>query len=92
MLQVRDDGTVVNVSKALKADGPAQTFDVKVTRGAGPGAANQLLIVVASPRPLDALSKGGDLNADQVFRSILDEAASKGDTLSATAKAFLLGG
>ncbi len=92
LLQVRDDGTVINMSKALKADGSAQTFELHALHASSTGVSPQLLIAVASPHPLDTLTKAGDRKADEVFRAILDEAGKKGDTVSANVKAFLAGG
>ena len=90
LLQVQEDGTVVDVSKALKSDGNAQTFDLKMTRTVGSGSAPQLLIVVTSQHPLTTLSQTVPEAADHVFGSILDEVTKNGDHVSAGANLFLL--
>ncbi len=90
LLQVQEDGTVVDVSKALKSDGNAQTFDLKMTRNVAAGPVPQLLIVVSSQHPLAALSQTGPPSADRIFGSILDEASKSNDRLAVGAKLFLL--
>ncbi len=90
LLQVQEDGTVVDVSKALKSDGNAQTFDLKMTRNVASGPVPQLLIVVSSQHPLTALTQAVPQAADSIFSSILDEASKSNDRLAVGAKLFLL--
>jgi hypothetical protein len=92
LLQLQEDGTVLNVTKALKRDGDARTFDLPMTRQVPGGSAPQMLILVASLRPLAVLAKEGPQAAEPLFRSILDEAAGRHDRLSVDAKVFRLGG
>lgn len=90
LLQVQEDGTVVDVSNALKRDGTAQTFDLRMSRDIGPGPFPQLLIVVAGPHPPTAPNPAGAQSADRVFATILDDAAKRGDRLTVGVKLFLL--
>ncbi len=90
LLHVQEDGTVVDVSKNLKNDGNAQTFDLKMSRTIGSGPVPQLLIVVSSQHPMTGLNQAVPQAADRIFASILDQASKQGDHLAVGAKLFLL--
>lgn len=90
LLLAQEDGTVRNVSNTLKQNGDAQTFDLSTDPRPSP--VPQLLIVIASQRPLAASAAGTPLNAGTLFPALLEEAAAKGQVFSVDTKLFLLGG
>lgn len=90
LLLAQEDGTVRNVSDRLKPNGDAQTFDLSNDPRTSP--VPQLLIVIASQRPLAASAAGNPLNAGTLFPALLAEAAAKGQAFSVDTKLFLLGG
>jgi serine/threonine protein kinase len=90
LLLVSDGGTVQNVSQQLKQGTDAKTFGIAMQGDGTPGSQPQLLVAVASPRPLDALKAARPVAADQFFPAVLNEAARTGQTLGVTARYFKL--
>jgi Protein kinase domain len=91
LVLVADSGTVRYLSDALKAGTDAKTFNIGMPRtGGNPGSQPQLLIAIASASPLATLRPGQPVAADEFFRSVLDDAARSGQSLSATARYFML--
>jgi hypothetical protein len=89
LLIATDAGTVQNVSHLLKPGTDAKTFtisrrDIAWASGGQP----QLLIVVASPRPLDALRFDRPIAAERLFSAVLGEAARTNQPLAAMARYF----
>jgi serine/threonine-protein kinase len=89
LLVATDAGTVQNVSHLLKPATAAKTFtigrrDIAWASGGQP----QLLIVVASPLPLDALRFDRPIAADRLFPAVLGEAARKNQPVAAMARYF----
>jgi serine/threonine protein kinase len=91
LLLVSDEGTVHNTTVLLKpgTDG-GKAFNMRMQRIGVPGAQPQLLIAIASTRPLEALKTREAMPAEQLFPAILAEAARTGQAVSATAKYFKL--
>ena len=89
LLMVREDGTVRNLSDALKAHGDAWTFDLP--NDARPSAVPQLLIVLANNRPLKTV-QNGPLTADALFPALQSEITAGAKPIGIDTKLFLLGG
>jgi serine/threonine-protein kinase len=90
-LLVTDRGTVQNVSNLLKPGIDAKTFSIGLQqRPDATGSLPQLLVAVASPRPLQILQSGQPTGADQLFPALLNEATRSGQTLGVTARYFKL--
>jgi serine/threonine-protein kinase len=91
LLLVADDGYVHNVTRLLKPSGSARNFTIGV-RKTSPGPPRpQLLMAVASSRPLEALKVAPDGTlAGQVFPQALAEASRGGQTLGVSARYFML--
>jgi hypothetical protein len=98
LLLVADDGYVRNLTALLKPKpepksepGGAMNFTIGI-RKTSPGPPRpQLLIAVASARPLEALKLAPDGTlAGQVFPRALAEATRSGQTLNVSAKYFML--
>jgi serine/threonine-protein kinase len=91
LLLVSDGGTVQNVSNLLKPGTDAKTFSIGMREREGAqGSQPQLLVAVASPRPLDVLKAVGPVAADQFFPAVLNEAQRTGQALGVTARYFKL--
>jgi serine/threonine-protein kinase len=91
LLLVTDRGTVQNVSNLLKPGIDAKTFSIGLQqRPDATGSLPQLLVAVASPRPLQILQSGQPTGADQLFPALLNEATRSGQTLGVTARYFKL--
>jgi serine/threonine-protein kinase len=91
LLLVSDSGTVQNVSHQLKPGTDAKTFSIGMQdREGSPGSQPQLLIAVASPRPLDALKTARAVAAGQFFPGVLNEAQRTGQALGVMARYFKL--
>jgi hypothetical protein len=91
LLLISDDGTAQNVSHLLAPGTGAKSFRIRMQRTQGAlGRQPQLLIAIASSRPLDALPPGRPVAAGEVFATLLGEAARSGQTLRATARYFKL--
>jgi len=91
LVLVSDGGIVQSVSHLLKPGTDAKTFKIGMQRAAGPGGRQpQLLIAITSSPPLAALHPPQPMPADTFFRNVLDEAMRTGQSLSATARYFML--
>jgi serine/threonine-protein kinase len=91
LLLVSDTGLVQNVSQQLRPGTDAKTFSIGMQEREGtPGSQPQLLLAVASPRPLDALKAARPVAAEQFFPAVLNEAQRTGQTLGVTARYFKL--
>jgi hypothetical protein len=90
LLLVSDGGWVENVSSRLGRAGDGKTFNIPLQRIGAPGPQPQLLIVVASVRPLDTLRPRGAVEADLFFPLVVGEAVRAGQTLWASATYFKL--
>ena len=90
LLLVFDNGMVENATNLLKPGTDAKTFAIGMTRQQGAsGARPQILIAVASERPIAALRSAGAVSADQFFPAVLAEASLGGRTLAANAEVRL---
>jgi len=91
LLLVSDGGTVLNVTGLLKPGTDAKSFTIGMSKTDGTtGSQPQLLVAVASTRPLNMLRPSGPAAADQVFPAALAEAQRNGDPVAATARYFRL--
>jgi eukaryotic-like serine/threonine-protein kinase len=90
LLLISDVGQVQNVSHLLKAGTDAKTFSIEMPQLEATVSQPQLLMVVASPRAIDALRPGRPVRADQFFSLARGEAGRAGLTLSASARYFKL--
>ena len=88
LLRVREDGSVEDMTRALKDKGGAKDFDVPLSLD-GPGPYPQLILAIASPA---ALPLPGNGPADKVLPALLKAAADRKAKIGATAKLVLLGG
>jgi eukaryotic-like serine/threonine-protein kinase len=93
LLLVSDDGAVHNLAVATKRVGTLLTFNLKIenTRRT-PGAKPQVLVALATERPLPLLASRTPLSADKLFPMILEEATRTGQTIGASVKYFRLDG
>ena len=91
LLLVADDGYVFNLTARLKPSGNTKTFSFKIGKN-NPGPPRpQLLIVIVSSKPLEALKLPQDGSpAEQVFLQVLAEALQTGQTLNVGVKYFML--
>jgi eukaryotic-like serine/threonine-protein kinase len=92
LLLVSDDGYVSNVTEYLKPSGNTMVFSFKLLKK-NPGPPRpQLLLVIASSKPLEALKlpKEGSPTPEQVFSQVLAEALRTGQTLNVGVKYFML--
>jgi serine/threonine-protein kinase len=91
LLLVADDGYVRNLSAMLKPSGNAKIFALRIQK-TNPGPPRpQLLIVIVSSKPLEALRLPQDGSAaEQVFAQVLTEASQRGEALNVSAKYFML--
>jgi serine/threonine protein kinase len=91
LLLAADDGYVRNLTALLKPSGNAKVFTIGI-RKTSPGPPRpQLLIVVVSSKPLEALRLPPDGSlAEQVFPQVLAEASQSGQALNVSAKYFML--
>jgi hypothetical protein len=91
LLLATDSGTVQNMSHLLKPGIATKGFTIEAKDIAkASGGQPQLLIVVASPLPLDALQFDRLVAADQLFSTALAEAARKHQPVAAMARYFKL--
>jgi serine/threonine-protein kinase len=91
LVLVTDRGTVQNVSNLLKPGIDAKTFSIGLQqRPDATGSLPQLLVAVASPRPLQTLQSSQPAGADQLFPALLSEATRSGQTLGVAARYFRL--
>jgi len=90
LLLVSDGGIVQNVSAYLKPGIDAKTFNIGMRRDGLSGSQPQLLIAVATPRPLESLRTAGAIDAARLFPAIMAEADKTQQVVSATARYFKL--
>jgi serine/threonine-protein kinase len=91
LLLVSDEGTVQNVSRLLKPGTDAKSFVIGMQkRNTASESQPQLLLAIASARPLAALRPAQPVAAKEFFAAVLAEAAKAGQSLAATAKYFRL--
>jgi serine/threonine protein kinase len=91
LLLVEDDGYVRNLTQYLVPSGNAKLFSFKIGKSDPGPPRPQLLLIIASPRPLEALKLPKDgLSAEQVFPQVLAEALQNSQTLNVSVKYFML--
>jgi serine/threonine-protein kinase len=90
LLLVSDDGSVLNISRLVKPRGDGVAFNLRLQLATTTGSQPQLLIAVASARPLAALQISQPANAAPLFSAAIAEAARTGQTLAAAARYFKL--
>ena len=89
LLLATDAGAVQNVSHLLQPGTATTAFAISPRNIAkASGGQPQLLIVVASPVPLDALRLDGPVAADQLFSAALSEATRTNQPVAAMARYF----
>ncbi len=88
LLRVREDGSVEDITRALKDKGSAKDFDVPLSLD-GPGPYPQLILAVATPEPLPSPGTG---QADKVLQALLKNAADRKQKIGASVRLVLLGG
>jgi serine/threonine-protein kinase len=88
MLLVADDGIVHNLTSALKTAGDTKTFNAPLPRRDDGIGLPQLLIVLSSALPLDALKTNQPAAAEQLFSAIQTGLSQKGQMLNATSRYF----
>jgi eukaryotic-like serine/threonine-protein kinase len=91
VLLVADDGYVLRATDHLKPASNGETFSLKLDKTPGPPRP-QLVFVIASSRPLQALNlpPDGSARAEEVFPRVLAEASQRSLTLDVRAKYFVL--
>lgn len=90
LLIVSDGGTVQNISHLLKPGPDAQTFTIGMRREGLSGAQPQLLIAIATVKPLESLRPAGPQEAGQFFTAVLAEAERTRQVVAGTARYFKL--
>ncbi|MDB5652392.1 MAG: serine/threonine kinase [Tardiphaga sp.] len=90
LLLISDTGQVQNLSNLLKPGIDVLSFSIGMQRSDGP-ARPQLLIVLASPQPIDALKLPRFAAADQLFPKLLLDMQASGTAITAAARYFRLG-
>jgi serine/threonine-protein kinase len=90
VLLVADDGFVHNLGPFSKRSGDTLTFTLRLEGSSG-GEKPQLVIAIASPRPIQALKGTGPVDADKLFRQLQDE-TSRGQVSGVATRYFKLGG
>lgn len=91
LVLVSDGGSVQDLTPLLKPGTDAKTFKIGMQRNdASGGRQPQLLIAIASPSPLASLSPGKATPAAEFFSNLLNQAQQSGQTLSASARYFML--
>jgi serine/threonine-protein kinase len=89
-LYISDTGTVHNLTSLLRPEGDTRRFKIPLPRAGSPGTQPELLIALASDKPLDALRPAGSLDAAAYFPPLLSEAQEKHAAVGATAVFFKL--
>jgi hypothetical protein len=92
VILVADDGYVYNLSEYLKRENDAVTFSLRLQRPEGRRAKPQLVVAIASPKPLALLATGKPIAADALFPLLIDEARTLGFPLEIAVKYFRLEG
>ena len=90
VLLVADDGLVHNLGPFSKRSGDTINFNLRVEASSA-GEKPQLVVAIASPRPLASLKMSGPANADRFFRQLQDE-TSRGQVSGVSTRYFKLGG
>ena len=90
LLLVSDSGSVQNVSSTLKPAAQGKAFALRAQRKAGNNPQPQLVIAVASARPLASLKLGHSVPAEQLFPQVVAEAEQTGQAVGAEVKYFKL--
>ncbi|NNM74646.1 serine/threonine-protein kinase [Enterovirga aerilata] len=90
LLLVADDGLVHSLGPFAKRSGDAINFSLRLEASSA-GEKPQLVIAIASPRPLPSLKLSGPANADRFFRQLQDE-TSRGQVSGVATRYFKLGG
>jgi hypothetical protein len=91
LLLVSDSGIVQNISSLLKSGTDAKTFSIVMQKLDGvSGSQPQLLVAIASTQPLAAVRPGQPVGADQFFASVMSEMGRSGQSITATARHFIL--
>jgi serine/threonine-protein kinase len=90
LVLVSDEGSAQDLSSLLKPAPDGKMFNLRMQRTGAPGAQPQLLIAIASPRPLEVLRGARSTPADQLFPLVLVEAQRTGQTIGASAQYFKL--
>jgi serine/threonine protein kinase len=89
LLLVSDDGSVHNLSALAKPSGDVKVFKLRMQLANSNTAQPQLLIAIASSKPL-AVLQPSETEAAQVFPAAVSEAKQTGQTISAAARYFQL--
>jgi serine/threonine-protein kinase len=91
LILVSDTGTVQNLSNLLRPGTDAKTFNIGIRSTEDlTGRQPQLLMVIASPSPVNALKSGILTDANQFFPGVLTEVARSGTPLGAVVRYFML--
>jgi serine/threonine-protein kinase len=90
LLLVSDDGSVLNISPLVKPRGEGVSFNLRLQLANATGAQPQLLLAVATARPLSALQISQPANAAQLFSAAIAEAARTRQTPAVSGKYFKL--
>ncbi|WP_046862973.1 serine/threonine-protein kinase [Microvirga massiliensis] len=89
---VADDGYVYTLSDYLKRENGTITFNLRLNRPEGGRAKPQLVLAIASPKPLALLATGKPIAADALFPLLADEARTRGFPIDVAVKYFRLEG
>jgi serine/threonine-protein kinase len=86
LLLISDSGEVRNLSNLLKPGTDAVSFTLTMRRPDGPGSdiAPQLLMALASARPMDSLRQTGTTTSSQLFVQALSESQGANMSISAS--------
>jgi len=90
LLLVSDAGRVHNVSNLLKPATEGKSFEIGMKREGLSGSQPQLLIAVATAKPLEALRMTAPVDAQQLFPAVLAEAERTRQNVGAMARYFKL--
>jgi hypothetical protein len=90
LLLVWDGGMVHNVSNLLKAATEGRSFMIGMKREGLAGSQPQLLVAVATPKPLESLRMTAPADAQQLFPAVIAEAERTRQNVGAIARYFKL--
>ena len=89
LLLINDRGVAQNVTNLMRPGATTKSFTITIPRTAGTaGGQPQLLIAVASARPLDAMRPDRPMGADQFFAAVMNEATRTRQSVAAMARYF----
>jgi serine/threonine protein kinase len=91
LLLVSESGQVQNLTSLTKPGTDSLSFSIGMQRNDGPTSAPQLLMVVATPRAIDALKPSQLPGAERLFPQVMSEALGGGLTMATAARYFRLG-